>query len=1726
MGTVFYLQPLGRGEQVRWASAQKKKDDILFWQNLDVWKVPTFETWCAATMYDPNTRKDSTFYPGGALFHDMLKWHLTVKPDGKVHKLDKGKVKKVPYKFDGSAETQFSDTPYPLLMNKRKPQGLRPLASIAAYYPDTWKEAERELGYLPANVYQMANARGLAPSRPGESVAYSGFRSGNWTDKNNVQAMGYFKDLHVATGAQHPASGLNWFETAGVGRDLYMDTDDNCAANDNQSRTIIGAVTGQSNGCVNYGTRVAAYFGLYCYEGADAAAHNWHEIRTLPDNHEVTVRHRVPNPAYDRNVSDKVGRLRVVEDAAGQQTDDAKIIGGTARETGVTNKKGKEAGFYFPEATHRISWDQLAIPDYGKDNVKTENKEKKLINPNAIQTRMAPWGGKSDNGELGEVCYGEKPLDKEKLPASLYIMDNWVQRCDGPFEGHMYMRREYKKGKHLAFGWSLPSSQMLNAGLGDERKQLVRKPLEGTPVSWYQPWPEPRNPGDVFAVTNDVKTTFGVLAAERPFYAVLKDPPKLDDKNRILFAYGRTATQYHTQNEYGVSEAFHLELQYKTPSTPAVDVGTGQPPLLVTGTEEAAATTEEVTEEADNEAAPEDTARTAGNEVLTLEVTDPDEFPRALSLHAALGEEEGMDMGDVDTNDPKKMREVYSNKEKEAKAKLEKDGDLGFTEDGAARRSGDTTGNHHLFSNEHVPWSNRDVYMPNQMDWDTEDMTDEDMKKYAEIYGSTANLFLRSSSAVRIKGTKQQLGDLHTVASYVKMHTTNNSTTIYKGKTFLCDLPIDSWRDTRLPGVVRDLFARNMRRILAIYYDESGDLGYHKKQRITNDEKRKGMLNGIYLKAPKNGFKSGKGTVAYEGSAKDRVLPPVFKKAPGQKHAAQFPLGYLDNTDAASEAVNKGLDGLAGILPGNNPDFTVMHWLQSPWHYEYLPFRDMASCFTDNETHCAGCTRCARPFYEHEYQYIALPTEPRSAYMSHVLWRHDSDGYDRAPRPFHDAAFWSTSLETPFNKPKNVPGELRSKVQGYHGWPTRAFLLGWYQKKDSVVKLPGQSVHLTKLFGEWAKRVKKKTWLVTRHTKGTKLMFRQYLNSLYPGKDGNRPLVQGVVRPNAKAAYGMSGYMLQRSIRYGNVCRDCAITLDLMGKYMRSGTTTGTFAELMHRRRDDKRGFDTWWLRMVNAPLKDENGTPLVDDDGLPVLFHPWFIYMMTTGAKAYPGGEERGVGGGSRAKVQKALGLDEPPVQLTTFRHGKPLPLRQRLQGIWPDLEDDELMRLYEAHMQAAQAIQQKENCQFKQLGKHLTKMHHGTEIFIQKAWEPKREGMDTQSNWDGIAQKQVKEAQEVLGKLLAWLDSGFYNREGGKAVPLDKQPSLPPIDLKHVGNRALRDCLHDAKTLMASQAVYKPDDRVPKLDPDYVREEQRNVQRTRNGKTYNNCLVVKQMHAFDVNKQKKGKEGQFYVKTYYYDTKHGAGGTSIDPKEEHDWRGDKYVERTQRPEQRRPWTQTRVMITYSLHRPVKDEMEARFVMERMANAVRRVFGEDQQLCKMVKFGWMLNPTEKKDSKDIISKKDWVLISAPKKASKDFYGDIQSTSYTSDTYGTHVDSVTVDAGVEIGPNRHHPHFHCLVTINHFSYIHIDTYVMKHLLEELFKGKHVFYPNDEEKDREARAQFELLDGRGDCFYCDNENPYVKIELKATDDFQQVLAAYVRKSSTPGIMESLKARNGM
>jgi hypothetical protein len=149
------------------------------------------------------------------------------------------------------------------------------------------------------------------------------------------------------------------------------------------------------------------------------------------------------------------------------------------------------------------------------------------------------------------------------------------------------------------------------------------------------------------------------------------------------------------------------------------------------------------------------------------------------------------------------------------------------------------------------------------------------------------------------------------------------------------------------------------------------------------------------------------------------------------------------------------------------------------------------------------------------------------------------------------------------------------------------------------------------------------------------------------------------------------------------------------------------------------------------------------------------------------------------------------------------------------------------------------------------------------------------------------------------------------------------------------------------------------------------------------------------------------------------------------------------------------------------------------------------------------------------------VPITTTRKAGTIFYGSEEGggNSYLYDTYETHVDSVTVDAGIEIGPTLHHPHFHLLLTLNHFSYVQLDYYKMKALLEQMFKGLKVG-DNDF-----SHNQFYLQDAGGMPFYTDNENPYIDFRLYPTDNWQDVIAAYVRKNANPGIFESLRTRTG-
>jgi hypothetical protein len=215
----------------------------------------------------------------------------------------------------------------------------------------------------------------------------------------------------------------------------------------------------------------------------------------------------------------------------------------------------------------------------------------------------------------------------------------------------------------------------------------------------------------------------------------------------------------------------------------------------------------------------------------------------------------------------------------------------------------------------------------------------------------------------------------------------------------------------------------------------------------------------------------------------------------------------------------------------------------------------------------------------------------------------------------------------------------------------------------------------------------------------------------------------------------------------------------------------------------------------------------------------------------------------------------------------------------------------------------------------------------------------------------------------------------------------------------------------------------------------------------------------------------------------------------------------------QTRTLRQSRLFITYSLHRPVTSEMEARLVMERMANAAHVVFGDDRYLSRILVFGQKLVnfSRDKSQGPDQISAAHFDIIAAPRKkeARDTFYADGQGSSYVFDQYDSHVDKVEVDGGIEIGPQMKHPHFHILVTISHYTYIQIDYFQMNTMFELLFRGHDQFgwFPPGY-----VENNFMLIDASGGPFYTDNEHPYVDIRLYPQDNWQEVLHAYVRKDN--------------
>ena len=223
----------------------------------------------------------------------------------------------------------------------------------------------------------------------------------------------------------------------------------------------------------------------------------------------------------------------------------------------------------------------------------------------------------------------------------------------------------------------------------------------------------------------------------------------------------------------------------------------------------------------------------------------------------------------------------------------------------------------------------------------------------------------------------------------------------------------------------------------------------------------------------------------------------------------------------------------------------------------------------------------------------------------------------------------------------------------------------------------------------------------------------------------------------------------------------------------------------------------------------------------------------------------------------------------------------------------------------------------------------------------------------------------------------------------------------------------------------------------------------------------------------------------------------------------------------QQRQMKQSRLFVTYALHKPLTDKENARIIMEKMADAARLIFGSDKIMDSLLVFGFKYLVAKGDTNSDTLGKGGWAVIEKTNKeeAMSGFYGDKQKSSYVNDTFETHVESIESDIGIEIGPKRKHPHMHILLTVNHFTYVQFDTQKFAGYLEIMFKG--LSPPSGMWTD--PSGMFFLPDVSGGPYYDDSENPYMDIKLYPQDDWQDVISAYVRKGSMSSIVQNIASR---
>lgn len=1401
-----------------------------------------------------------------------------------------------------------------------------------------------------------------------------------------------------------PCSKLNWLQSVAAKQQMSGMVTNKGGKSSNTSEVQFATTGSAENceelqGCMAQANLTAAIFGMYYYPGCNESKNNW-TVKQDIGGSVYAVRMRMWNPAYEW----LDGRLLVKELLNRDADWDAPL--GTTRIVGGLGGGEDRLGFFLPDVFKE------AREDVEQGERKFPLEPMRLIRGTNDATRLAPFFG------LATPATGIGAQNERYRALCLRLSTAWphlVHKPDADASG-------------AYFGFNVPKAHWLYPHYILDNAEIAGKtePVSGRHVTTeetyngnaYQLWPMWRY--KTAEERSDAITSTRVFR----FYQLFEEVKLETFSARQRRAYALRTVTSATTTRSAPSRVNVVDLPPNVPAPPAPELG-------------------EQTTELDPMETNVDGTEQEGLDAIRREAALDVGFVKDSALNiesqASMLENEGRGYDVGIEQDPVKLRKQFN--ELTGFTGLTKSDIVEGLQPGAARsgkvRRGAWVGdlNPHWYSARHQPWPHRDLYDVSGLSLEVgERMGEEALEQYRKDYGSTHNLYLRGETTpLKINGIAPQFG---------------------LARSVLNDLIT---KDTKL-------HRQHLCRILAVYFYD-GDIG-RTDNKITAKQKRDGMLGGVWCTktcGEQTPFTASRClTFGRPKSVKEYVCiwPPVFSKPPDESWANAFDLSMIrgDNDQHHDCIVASKLEKMKRV----KSVMTVLQWVTSPWHYAFLPYQPCSVLFKDGETYSEGCSRCSRPFYEFEHMYSWFRLSEDKTQHWQTSYFHASGnpcGQACAPKPFHFPKFWSEEQVHAHNLPDEPRDADKSHVGvdedgGWHNWPTYEF------------QLHPNSPYLTHEYAR-RKRVLEATGIAGKITRGRRpLIFRQYLNHVW---DAERVAFWGKEYPTypqgriskGKVALGMRDYMLQRSSKYGNTCKDCAAVLELApGLYHRNHRTVFDTGVVVGNSKKHKTA-ETWWANLIHR-VGGKAGMMAFD----PIHMHSKGGVSTTTSHESYQTSKSTA----DRAAYMKSF---------------------------------EESMATYAAYLSEQHNV-----------ASTGTKYKDPPDIYIQKAVP------DMSDSSKKADHQMIKEAIRDLRTML------------------DKPREQWDINTK---NKAFRDMVYELERKYVHKERFRHDSATKVFDSEMVRLEIRNDVRVHptTKKTYHNCLVTRLYNPRGPADGSVRDPENDFTETVYYATRRGdMGNVECDEAEPTMWCGDGYVtlldksagywkvfpdnkKKNNPVKQWRKMRQSRLFITYSLHRAVTSEFEARLIMERMADAAHELFGNDRNLSELLVFGYKLGGFGARgETTDTISKAQFELIQAPNKkdAVLDFYGESGASSYVYDTYETHVEKVEVDGGIEIGPNRHHPHFHILITINHWSYVQIDYFKMNAYLELMFRGL-------DPLERGWGDRFQLKDASGGLFYTDNENPHVDIKLYPQDNWSDVIAAYVRKNATPGIMETLGARTG-